>query len=484
MSHEAQAVRSGERLKQGTASPEAALARHVATLDCSNVTAATRDRIAVLLLDYVACVLAGLQSLECARLAQRAVARGGTPESSIAGVGTHVPAPAAAFVNAALAHWYEWDDVYDAGGLHASAVILPVLIASAEAAGKREGAAAGGAFVSAAIAAYDVAGRISAALTPWSASGWMPTGVASTVGAAAASARLFGLDERGVLSAMGLAGAGVGLSRQPIVDKVDGKNVLCAQAATRAVEAAYLALDGISGAPNFLAGPLGQNALVTGGRADITGGLADLGARFCADEVSFKPYPSCRATHPVVDLALDLQAEQRTDPAAIARVEAIVPQPMADMCGASFSAGENPRVAAQFSIPYTVARALAQRTLGLSDFDARAVAADEAVLELAGRVETRGVPVPPGNPYLGEPVTLRIHRNDGTVVERTTPLVKGSPARPMTDSERSTKLSDAARGRLAASQIRALLDAVMQVSQLGVAPVMDILRQACRPTSP
>lgn len=465
-----------------SAPSEARLARHVACLDLRDVPAATRERLLGLLHDIVACMIAGLRSPECARLAARAVRRGGVPEASIVGSASRVPAGSAAFVNAAHAHWYEWDDVHDPGALHTGAVIFPVLLALAEATAKDNRSAAGPAFMSACVGAFDVAGRLGEMLTPWSATAWMPTGAACTVGAAAGAARLLGLDEAGIHSAMGFAATAGGLSRQPLIDKVDGKNVLCAQSASRAIEAALLAADALTGARHFLAGNYGLNQLYAGGRADPSPALDDLGRRYALDEVSLKPYPCCRSAHPAIGLALDLQAQDSSAPDAIASVEVSAPRPMYEMCGAPFQPGDNPRVSAQFSIAYTVAVALARGRVGLDDFDATRVAADPAILDLARLIRTDPVVLAPGTTSLGQPVTLRVKRNDGSTVERTSSLVRGSPALPMSSAERSAKLVDAARGVLTEGEIDEISSAVAAVGEHGVTPILRCLRAARRPT--
>ena len=75
------------------------------------------------------------------------------------------------------------------------------------------------------------------------------------------------------LSAMGIAAAGVGLSRQALADRVNGKNILAGLAAKDAVEAALLARQGVAGAPNFLTGIYGLNALYGGGSPPATLGI-------------------------------------------------------------------------------------------------------------------------------------------------------------------------------------------------------------------
>ena len=200
--------------------------------------------------------------------------------------------------------------------------------------------------LAAVVAAFDVAVAIAAPLKPHTHLGWMPTGIGSTVGAAAAAARMLGLDAAGVRSAMGLAAMGASIGRQAVTDKASGKNVLAGQAARRALDCALLTADGIEGAPSFWGGPCGVNALLAGGKGDIEAELANLERRFAIAETSVKPYPCCRLTHAAIDLALDLAAEEPGLGEKIERIEVASTPAVEQMVGGPFAPGDNPRVAA------------------------------------------------------------------------------------------------------------------------------------------
>lgn len=460
------------------ASPERLLARHIADLTVSRIPAETRRQIPHLLVDTLSCVLAGLRSDQCRRIAALYLDRAGRPESSIAGSEQRLPAPAAAMVNAVLAHWFEWDDVHDAGATHPSAVLIPALLAAAEAHGNDDDPSSAASFVATAVATYDVAGWLGSALTPLSKNGWMPTGIACEVAAAGGVARLAGLGEDGIAAAMAIAAAGAGLSRQPLIDKVSGKNVLCGIAASRALDAAYLARAGVAGASNYLTGEFGLNALFAENRASLAVEISNLGIRFTVDEISLKPYPCCRAAHLAIDLALDLRSEGGIDVNEIVGVEVAVPQPMFELCGAPFVPGDDPRVSAQFSIPYTTALALQHGLVHLLDFAPEKVLGEAPILDLARRIVVDGRKVLPGVPALRQPVTLRILQTDGTVIERTSSQLRGTPERPMSTAERIVKLADAAQGALDLHAVKALQVAASTIERAGITQIMHVLRSA------
>ncbi len=461
---------------------EERLVQHVAKLQWDDIPEAAREAVSMRLIDTVGVMLAGLKSQECCNLLARQLAWGGAEESSVVGSERRVPAPGAAFLGGVQAHWWEWDDTHDDSALHASAVIFPALLAVAEAANLEAGRKAGREFVTAAVAAFDVACQIGTTLHPhYYHPGSMATGVPGHVGAAAGAAKLLGLDEDGIMSAMGIAAQQAGLSRQPLADRNNGKNILCGIAAGQAAVSAFNAQDGIKGSPNFLTGQYGLNALFANGAADPEAGLAELGTRFSVTETSIKPYPSCRSTHPGLDLTLDMIAEDPQLAQQVETVEATSSQIVYDLCGRPFSPGGEPRVAAQFSIPYTLSVALTRGKVGLADFDPRQVTSDTAVLDLAKRisVQPRKEDLPDSTWW--KPYKIRIQLRDGSVREKEITALRGSLARPLLPDEQHAKLAEAGKGVLSQQQLSRLADDARHVGELGIAPVTHWMRAAQQP---
>src|SRR5262249_59559428 len=85
----------------------------------------------------------------------------GTPQASVIGHATRLPALSAALVNGAAAHALDYDDVHMAMPGHPSVAILPGLLALAELEG-----ASGRNVITAFVAGYETACRIGATLQP------------------------------------------------------------------------------------------------------------------------------------------------------------------------------------------------------------------------------------------------------------------------------------------------------------------------------
>lgn len=454
---------------------ETHLAAHAAHLRDKDLPDDASTAFGRLFLDTAGAMLAGFADTECRTIAEVSTNWGGLAAASVVGSQTRVPSPSAAFANGVYAHWCEWDDTHDPSHVHCSAVIFPALGATAEAM-IAEGKEASGDFAAAAVAAFDIACRIGALLRPHSHRGWMPTGSGGTIGAAAGAARLLGLDEKGTLSAMGIAAAGAGLFRQALTDTVNGKNILAGVAAQKAVEAAFLARAGVTGAPNFLTGDYGLQNLHANGKGNADAAAEGLGDRFSITEVSIKPYPCCRSTHPILDVVFDFIGEDPGAAEATESVHVMAPQGIHERCGAPFRAGDNPRVSAQFSIPYTVALALRRGHIAPADFRDRSVLSDAAgVLDLVARVGVEAIPLAPGPDDPIGPVTVRFTLADGRVIEKTAGPLKGSPEAPLSDAEERRKLEIAVAGVLP----RRLLDAlVAAIGEGNLTQTMAVLRQA------
>src|SRR3954471_15599861 len=153
-------------------------------------------------LDYYGVALAGAGDPLVAILLDELAEAGGAAQASVIGHQARLPALSAALVNGAIGHALDYDDVNLAMPGHPSVAILPALIALAEA---RQ--SSGREVIAAFVAGYETACRIGSALRPGHYNlGFHATGTLGAFGAAAACARLLGLDAEATARALGIAG--------------------------------------------------------------------------------------------------------------------------------------------------------------------------------------------------------------------------------------------------------------------------------------
>jgi 2-methylcitrate dehydratase PrpD len=226
-------------------------------------------------------------------------------------------------------------------------------------------------------------------------------------------------------------------------------------AAKTAVDAALLAQAGVAGAPRFLTGAYGLQSLHGAELGDAARTVVSLGDDFSITKVGIKPYPCCRSTHAAIAAALKLR---RTDPQfakRVLRVHAIVPKGVYKRCGTPFALGDEPRLSAQFSIPFTMALALRCGPPTLRDFaPAAVVEASSRDAELIRHIEVeadRG-----GSSDLLTPVAATFDTDEHKISVRVD-HVPGGPEAPPTADDQIGKLAGAAGEHLDKSEQAALL---------------------------
>ncbi len=458
---------------------ETRLAAHAADLDAAGIAAGPKHAFRRLLMDTAAVMVAACADADCTRIVDSMLAWGGTGACSVVGRPARAAPAAAALANGARAHWFEWDDTHDASHVHASATIFPALVAAAEEMANRGRPTDPADFLAATVAAFDIACGVGRQLKEQGHIGWMPTGTGGVIGAAAGVGRLLDLDRAGIRSAMGLAAVQSGYLRQGLAASVNSKNLLCGLGAKLAVESALLAEAGVAGPGNFYTGTYGLHAVHASGDGDPAEVLAYIDGPPAIKDVSLKPYPCCRSSHPAVDGALDLLD---ANPGLAAEATAILvtaPRGVCERVGGRFVAGDDARLAAQFNLSYTLAVVFTNGALNQRDFGAPTVVRNAHDLAaLIERVDVEAVDSTGGDANAMLPVTVRVETRDGGVSERLVETLKGSPDRPLSATEEATKWNTAMAGLLSQADQQALRASILEAGMPDIDTVMETLRGA------
>lgn len=372
--------------------------------------------------------------------------------------GRLLPAPEAALANAFQIHNSEFDCVHEGAVVHPMAVTLGAMTAYADAFGP----VAGADFLAALIVAVDVAAGLGvASKAPLK---FFRPATAGGFGAAAALARLKGLDAAGAVRAMSAAYGQMGGTMQA---HTEGKGLLALQVgfnARNAVLAAELAARGVDAPEHVLEGPFGYFANFEG-EHDVRAVAATLGRVWRIAEIAHKPFPSGRATHGMVDGALTLRHEHGFDGAAVARVVARAPSLTCRLIGRPAKSGMTPNYA-RLSGQYAVACALLTGGLGVEDFYASALD-DPARLALAAKVEIAVDDNP--DPNALAPVEIEATLTSGAVHAIRLTEIYGAPAKPMSESEHLAKFRrnfGLARPAVPPDQAESLIAAVRHIETL------------------
>lgn len=160
---------------------------------------------------------------------------------------------------------------------------------------------------------------------------------------------MFGAGPAEIANALGHAGMQAAGLWQCRLDPGDGKQLATAHAARAGITAARLARAGLRGPARIFEGEPGFFAALYPG-ADPGLVPAAPQAPWALHDVSFKPWPACRHTHPAIAAALHLR--DRVPPEHIARVQVATYAAGLAFCDAPRPASDH---AARFSLQHAVA---------------------------------------------------------------------------------------------------------------------------------
>ena len=349
---------------------------------------------------------------------------GAVGEATVVGERELYPPHYAALLNGALAHSQDFDDTHREGVLHPGAPIFAALLALAEA-----HHLPGSQFLTAAVAGYEVSGRLGRAHgEAVHARGFHPTATTGLFGATAAAARLLGLERRVLLDAWGLNLSQAAGSLQFLENGAWNKRVHVGLAAHNALVALALAAEGVVGAADPFGGRFGYYFSYADGQADLEGALADLGQSFEVLRTAIKPYPCCRYNHAVIDGLVELAREHGLGPQEVTAVEVGLPPAGMPLVADPEVPKKAPAnvVDAQFSVYFAAVIALLEGGFTWQSYHRLD---DPLVRDLMARV--RAYPCPLGE--LGARVA--IITPTGGRLEREVPLAKGEPERPLSWEE-------------------------------------------------
>ena len=346
------------------------LAAFVVELTLERIPARVLERAELSVLDTLASALGGAVTSNARQMRDAADVYFGAGESSVWFTSSTAHRAAALLANCAASSALDIDDGHRGASGHAGAAIVPAVLQVAKELGWRDGRA-----ILAAIAiGYDVALRIASARRPgtvktYSSGRWTGYGVAAAI------AWMRRLPIQTMVHAITIAGAEspenlpAGSYRR--LSSVKGSSPWSTLTALLAVERAIAGADGP------------EDSLDRAEIYDPSAIVDRLGERWAIEETYFKPYASCRYTHPSIDAVLEIARENAIDAAGISQLSV-------EVFPAAFTITNEIRPAtlesAQFSIPFCLALATLRGGAAFRPMTEVALG-DPAVLDLSARVK-------------------------------------------------------------------------------------------------
>lgn len=455
-----------------------ALAEWIAESSPEEVPAEVREAAKLVMLDGFGAGLFG-STTPWGRIAADYVRASGQGEEAVLW-GTHwkVPASQAPFANGTSVHAFELDDVHPTALIHVAAHVLPAALAALElrargpASGERpawlpQGRPDGRALLHAVVLGFETGARIGLACGPGQLRrGFHPSPNTGLFAAAAASARLLGLDARATLHALAIAGS---LGGSLMAAQYGGmlKRFHGGHPAQMGLQATLLAARGATGPADLLEAAYGGFArayadVEPGALADVA---ADLGRRWETPKVSLKAYPSCASNHTAID-ALSAILKEHPDVSGddIASIEVRTSRATLEHVGWPYEPFDE--TSAQMNLAYTVAVLAYDRELFVEQYRAERLR-EPRLLSLAARVRVAADPEIDGLGREGRhTVELTVETKDGRRWSRRVAHARGSSAHPLTREEVIGKFRRLAASCLDPASVAALEERVLGLEAL------------------
>ena len=430
-------------------------------------------------IDIVAVTVPGAAE-PAARRVFETVRAWGAGGSTAIGQGALLPAPWAALVNGTAAHALDFDDNFDPAKAHASAVLVPAILALAE-----QEKASGRACLDAYVAGLQILGRVGQGVNPAHRNrGWHATATVGAIGAAAACARLLGLDARRAAFALSIATSMAGGFMSQFGTMT--KPLHAGLAAKSGLLAASLAAAGIDAGLDTLDGPTGMNRLMVGPdyeelRDTLTHVEHGQTLRFETDKVGapllilssglkLKRFPNCGSAHRAMDGLLELMEAHGFAADEVAAIH--VRAPVTHLANLMYEDAAD-ALQARFSLEYALACLLVTGCCTLADFTDAAAARPE-IRALYPRIHRHPVDKAEGE----FPTEVEVVLGDGRRFQTAMPWPAGSLAMPFTEAQLWAKYDGCTAGLLApdrAGAVRAALERLADLPEIAplMAPLYD-----------
>src|SRR5215468_5100338 len=439
------------------------LAGFAASLQYDDLPDKVRDHCKNVLLDTLACAVAGHRGEETQQLAALAAALAQSDESSVIG-GDRLSLAGATILNGYLVTAVTMCDVHRATLTHVTPEVIPPALAISE----RDGLSGRDLLVAIATGC-EVTIRVGIGLDypAFRAKGWHGPGVLGPFGAAAAVGRLRKFDTETMAKAFGLAGsqsAGTFAAwGTPTV-----KFHQC-RGALSGLLAALLANEKFVATREFLTAPDGglYHSYATSAHPPAT--IANLGQRWELEQIALRLWPAASSIQGMMTAMFDIAEKRRVDPAQVKTLRIALSQPVFDLHG-NFAKYQG-KFEALLSAHYVAAAILHDRELTLAQFEPERYD-DPNLRRFAERVEVRAEP-----DLRGVTARVDVETISGASISARCDQPLGAPENRLSRAQIEAKFRTYAPGRLSPSHIDDVIGVVARLEHLAsVRGLMDMLR--------
>ena len=403
------------------------LAHWIEGLTSTKLPAAVTQACADTVIDTIGLAFAARNTDYVAALRKSWTAAG---PCTVIGAQDQLAAEAAAMINGTAAHGEDFDNTFEGCPLHPGAVVVPAVLAIAEAQRLSGADALRGIAVG-----QELMCRLgSITQKGMHAAGFHPTAVIGSIGATAAVAAATRATAVATANALGIAGSMASGIIEYLADGSWTKRMHAGWAAQSGLRAVAMGRAGFKGPATVFEGEHGFfRAFAPSVSPDLSLLTAELGERWEATRVAFKPFACGTMTQPFVDCAIRL-ARRGIRAEDIAELTCSVGEDTVHRLWEPLELKRKPPTAyaAKFSTPYCIAVAFIRGDAGLAEFSETLIQ-DSDVLALAKRVIYA---IDPDDEYPHKYTgCIRATLTDGTVVEEHQAHLRGGVREPLQRAE-------------------------------------------------
>jgi len=403
------------------------LAKFVAGLRLAALPGEALRLLRLCVLDHYACALGALGTGAASAIFAYLARTQTSGPCAVVGRPPGAAAEPAALANGTLSHVLVFDDLHRHAKLHPGVAVIPAAFATAQLAG-----ATGARLLEAIAAGYEVTARVGVAIGMASHRhlGWRATGTCGSFGAAAAAARVLGLDASGTHHA--LAAAAAQASGNWAFQENGGMELYLAAgtAARNGVSAALLAAGGFQGAAAPLEAADGGFFMLASREARPEALCESLGSRWRLQDTCIKMHPTCHSTQTAIDAVLNLRAKYGIGAADVERIEVRAGEITRLQCGWAYAPAPPARMI--FHMGYALALALARGRLLPADFEP-ASQADPELGRIARSTEVIADPELTAVYAERKPCDVTLHLRDGRRLRERVDYCRGEPENPASE---------------------------------------------------
>ncbi len=387
--------------------------------------------------------------------------------------------PWAALVNGTAAHALDFDDNFDPAKAHASAVLVPAILAVAE-----EYDLGGMQCIDAYICGLQIMGKVGQGLNPYHRNrGWHATATVGAIGATAACTRLLKLNSEQSTFALSISTSlasgfmsQFGTKMKPIHAGLAAKSgALAASLAKNNITAGLDTFDGVNGLNHLM---IGQDyKILKESISTPEHGQTLSFSTHCIEDplhIDFygfrvKRFPNCGSAHRAMDIMLSLKNKFNLTPEKVKKI--IVEAPISHLNNLMYHNPEN-SMQAKFSMQFALSCILYLGRCGLDEFQESQISSPD-LKSIYNKIELIGL----NKSELEIPTKLTLTLDNGKKIEEKTFFPLGSKNHPFSTSEYWEKFEKCSKKYLKDSNYKNLRNKLEKFNKLeAITSLMDEMK--------